>query len=76
LCLVLIGRCLWANYFDSQGIHYAFYSAANAITLQEARREAAEVETRLELPQITVVDGEKEVQTYISAGLWISAMVK
>ncbi|KAG6911573.1 hypothetical protein DXG01_011875 [Tephrocybe rancida] len=33
-------RCLWADYFDSQGIQYAFFSAANATALQEARRDA------------------------------------
>lgn len=34
-------RCQWADYFDSQGVEYAFYSAANAAAIQEARREAA-----------------------------------
>lgn len=34
-------RC-WADYFDQQGIRYAFYSAALGIAIQEARREAAE----------------------------------
>ena len=33
-------RRQWADYFDSQGIQYAFFSAANATALQEARREA------------------------------------
>ncbi|KIY63753.1 P-loop containing nucleoside triphosphate hydrolase protein [Cylindrobasidium torrendii FP15055 ss-10] len=33
-------RIEWANYFDSQGIQYAFFSAMNAAALQEARREA------------------------------------
>lgn len=32
---------IWADYFDSQGIQYAFFSAANAAAIQEARREAA-----------------------------------
>ncbi|KAI0068282.1 P-loop containing nucleoside triphosphate hydrolase protein, partial [Artomyces pyxidatus] len=32
-------RRLWADYFDSQSIQYAFFSAANATALQEARRE-------------------------------------
>ncbi|KAF8222122.1 putative LSG1-large-subunit GTPase, partial [Tricholoma matsutake] len=40
-------RSSWADYFDSQGIHYAFYSAANAVALQEARREAAGAEIQL-----------------------------
>ncbi|KZT75069.1 putative LSG1-large-subunit GTPase [Daedalea quercina L-15889] len=33
-------RRLWADYFDTQGVNYAFFSAANAAALQEARREA------------------------------------
>ncbi|KAI0080368.1 P-loop containing nucleoside triphosphate hydrolase protein [Panus rudis PR-1116 ss-1] len=32
-------RRLWADYFDEQGIQYAFFSAANATALQQARRE-------------------------------------
>ncbi|KAF7306758.1 Kinase-like protein [Mycena indigotica] len=32
-------RCQWADYFDQQGVKYAFFSAANAAALQEARRE-------------------------------------
>ncbi|KAH9948163.1 P-loop containing nucleoside triphosphate hydrolase protein [Amylocystis lapponica] len=31
-------RTQWADYFDEQGIQYAFFSAANATALQEARR--------------------------------------
>jgi large subunit GTPase 1 len=31
---------LWADYFDQQGIQYAFFSAANAAALQQARRDA------------------------------------
>ena len=31
----------WADYFDKQGIQYAFFSAANATALQEARAAAA-----------------------------------
>jgi large subunit GTPase 1 len=33
-------RHFWADYFDQQGIQYAFFSAANAAVLQQARREA------------------------------------
>lgn len=33
---------LWADYFDSQGVRYTFFSAANAVALQQARREALE----------------------------------
>lgn len=41
-------RRQWADYFESQGIQYAFFSAANAVALQEARRDAlaAEEEAR------------------------------
>lgn len=35
---------MWADHFDKQGIQYAFFSAANATALQEARREAAAAE--------------------------------
>ncbi len=35
-----IFRKLWADYFDAQGVQYAFFSAANAAALQEARKEA------------------------------------
>ena len=34
-------RCEWANYFDLQGVDYAFYSAASVVALQQARQEAA-----------------------------------
>jgi large subunit GTPase 1 len=40
-------RRLWADHFDKQGLQYAFFSAANATALQEARRQAlAEVEAK------------------------------
>jgi large subunit GTPase 1 len=45
---VFVDRCQWADYFDAQGIHYAFFSAANAVALQLARREAAEAQLRSE----------------------------
>ncbi|KZV77679.1 P-loop containing nucleoside triphosphate hydrolase protein [Peniophora sp. CONT] len=35
-------RQQWADYFDAQGVAYAFFSAANATALQEARKEAIE----------------------------------
>lgn len=38
----MYSRSQWANYFDQQHVYYAFYSAANATALQQARREAAE----------------------------------
>lgn len=31
---------MWADHFDLQGIQYAFFSAANAAALQQARRDA------------------------------------
>ncbi|KZT30765.1 P-loop containing nucleoside triphosphate hydrolase protein [Neolentinus lepideus HHB14362 ss-1] len=33
-------RRFWADYFDEQGVQYAFFSAANATAVQEAQREA------------------------------------
>jgi large subunit GTPase 1 len=33
-------RRIWADYFDSQGLRYAFYSATDATARQEALREA------------------------------------
>lgn len=35
-------RRLWADHFDAQGVQYAFYSAAYAAALQQARREQLE----------------------------------
>ena len=35
-------RVRWADYFDSQGVRYAFYSAANAAAIQQTRKEVAE----------------------------------
>ncbi|KAF9527776.1 P-loop containing nucleoside triphosphate hydrolase protein [Crepidotus variabilis] len=42
--LTLKQRIQWADYFDSQGIQYAFYSAADVAAMQEARRAAAVAE--------------------------------
>ncbi|KAI1789785.1 P-loop containing nucleoside triphosphate hydrolase protein [Ganoderma leucocontextum] len=39
-------RKLWANYFDERNVKYAFFSAANAAAIQEARREAAAAEAQ------------------------------
>lgn len=38
----------WADYFDSQGVQYAFFSAANAAALQAARHEAEMAAARAE----------------------------
>lgn len=35
-----MNRREWANFFDGEGIQYAFFSAANAVALQQARRDA------------------------------------
>ena len=37
-------RRIWADYFESQGILYAFYSAANATARQEALRATSAIE--------------------------------
>nr|VWO94258.1 Beta-xylanase (EC [Ganoderma boninense] len=39
-------RKLWADYFDERNVKYAFFSAANAAAIQEARREAAAAEAQ------------------------------
>ncbi|KAI0673366.1 P-loop containing nucleoside triphosphate hydrolase protein [Trametes maxima] len=41
-------RKQWADYFDSQNVQYAFFSAANAAALQEARREVEAAAARAE----------------------------
>ncbi|OSD03306.1 P-loop containing nucleoside triphosphate hydrolase protein [Trametes coccinea BRFM310] len=41
-------RKMWADYFDSQRVQYAFFSAANAAAIQEARREAEAAAARAE----------------------------
>ena len=55
----ILNRKLWADHFDSQNVKYAFFSAANATALQEARREAAEAEARIREQQ----EEEDQVQT-------------
>lgn len=56
-------RRIWADYFDSQGIRYAFYSATNATarqeTLREARDRATEANQRIESSE---EDGEADVE--------------
>ncbi|KIP12574.1 hypothetical protein PHLGIDRAFT_98001 [Phlebiopsis gigantea 11061_1 CR5-6] len=37
-------RQVWADYFDAQGVQYAFFSAMNATALQEARKNALAAE--------------------------------
>ncbi|KAF9456157.1 P-loop containing nucleoside triphosphate hydrolase protein [Collybia nuda] len=51
-------RSLWADYFDAQGICYAFFSAANAVALQIARREAAEGKLQVGMSEQSFDDEE------------------
>ncbi|KAH0826610.1 hypothetical protein J3R83DRAFT_4974 [Lanmaoa asiatica] len=45
-------RRMWADYFDEQGVRFAFFSAANAAALQQARRESlVQRETESSTPQ-------------------------
>ncbi|TKY90980.1 hypothetical protein EX895_000979 [Sporisorium graminicola] len=50
-------RRYWADYFDAQGIQYAFFSAANAAAIQLAR---AEEEERLRLEQLKLAEPRDE----------------
>ncbi|CCF51238.1 hypothetical protein NDA11_001826 [Ustilago hordei] len=50
-------RRYWADYFDAQGIQYAFFSAANAAAIQLAR---AEEEERLRLEQLKLSESRNE----------------
>ncbi|EST06676.1 GTP binding domain protein [Kalmanozyma brasiliensis GHG001] len=50
-------RRYWADYFDAQGIQYAFFSAANAAAIQLAR---AEEEERLRLEQLKLAEPRTE----------------
>jgi large subunit GTPase 1 len=54
-------RRIWADYFDSQGIRYAFYSAANATARQEILREARDRATEANQEE----DGEADVEESI-----------
>jgi large subunit GTPase 1 len=57
LSRLVVFRCLWADYFDQQGIQYAFFSALNATALQQARQEAlAQQEEESRSPQ----DGDSQ----------------
>lgn len=40
--LTQLARCQWADYLDSQGIRFAFFSAANSAAIQQLRREEHE----------------------------------
>jgi large subunit GTPase 1 len=60
LALLHLAREEWAEYFDKEGISYAFYSAANAKALQEARLEA-EIREEAEENRQLASDGEEEL---------------
>ena len=56
-------RRIWADYFDSQGIRYAFYSATNATARQEeARNRTAEANQQIASSE---EDGEADVEESI-----------
>ncbi|KAF9447793.1 P-loop containing nucleoside triphosphate hydrolase protein [Macrolepiota fuliginosa MF-IS2] len=59
-------RCHWADYFESQGIRYAFFSAANAAAIQQARKEA--VEATLQQDVVNKNTAEKLEETSEGAG--------
>jgi large subunit GTPase 1 len=44
IILFLFARKQWADYLDKTGTQYAFFSAADAAALQDARRMALETE--------------------------------
>ena len=54
-------RRIWADYFDSQGIRYAFYSATNATARQEILREARARATEA----LQEEDGEADIEESI-----------
>jgi large subunit GTPase 1 len=56
----------WADYFDAQGIKYAFYSAALGIAIQEARKEAEEALERTAEEKES--EGEEEESTEHTEG--------
>ncbi|KAL0580818.1 hypothetical protein V5O48_001194 [Marasmius crinis-equi] len=53
-------RLQWADYFDSQSVQYAFFSAANASALQQARRDAFAAEALTEGIEATAADGDSD----------------
>lgn len=65
--LVLFGtdcpftRRIWADYFDSQEIRYAFYSAANATARQEMLREAHDRATEANQEEDGGADEEESI---------------
>ncbi|KAI0652079.1 P-loop containing nucleoside triphosphate hydrolase protein [Trametes meyenii] len=55
-------RKQWADYFDSQNVRYAFFSAANAAALQEARREAEAATARAEEEAAAAAEAAAKVE--------------
>ncbi|KAG8880203.1 hypothetical protein FRB98_005287 [Tulasnella sp. 332] len=58
--LSLEQRRQWADYFDGQGIQYAFFSALDAKALQEAKRMAAEAQSTGE--SLTVEQAREKIR--------------
>ncbi|RDX51099.1 P-loop containing nucleoside triphosphate hydrolase protein [Lentinus brumalis] len=60
-------RKLWADYFDGQNVKYAFFSAANAAALQEARREAEAVAEQEERRRVEEDEDEEQGSTPVTS---------
>ena len=64
-------RRQWADYFDSQNIRYAFFSAANATAIQQARRDAlAAQEAALVVASVSSAQGYVEAITCLLNFCW------
>ena len=61
-------RQQWADYFDQKGVTYAFFSAANATALQQARREAKESTTEESTTASLVPDDSSDDEDDDSVG--------
>jgi large subunit GTPase 1 len=64
------GRRIWADYFDSEGLRYAFYSATNATSRQEALQEASavgELEKTAENQQGAFLEEDEESEAETSS---------
>ena len=55
-------RKLLADYFDQQNIQYAFFSAANAVAIQQARREARRQEEDTEAALSPEVESDADAE--------------
>lgn len=54
-------RKQWADYFDSQGVKYAFYSALNAAALQEQQRAQEDILEHVQEENEAVENADKAV---------------